>query len=118
MKDLPFIAVGWRIIVKPQKPVDKTPGGLALADETIAVQKANEYRGEVVSKGPLAYRDQVKFHPGGTTFKDWCAVGDTVAFNKYAGQKMIAANGEEYRVLNDEDIIANISDPQAMINPY
>lgn len=117
-KELPFVAVGWTVIVKPFPPKTETDGGLALPDETVQVQKHNEYRGEVVSKGPLAYRDPVQFAPGGQPYRDWCEVGDTVAFNKYGGHKMITKDGDEYRVLLDKDILANITDPSAMLNPY
>lgn len=117
-EDLPFKAVGWRIIVKPVPPKTKTPAGIALAEETIEAQRVNEYRGEVVSIGPLAYRDPAKFHPNGEKHQPWCKNGDMVAFNRYGGKPIYAENGTEYRVMDDFDILANITDPAAMRNPY
>jgi len=114
---LPFRAVGWRIIVEPFKAAE-TEGVIALPKETVAVQKVNEYRGTVVSVGPLAYQDPVKFQPTGHANPGWCNVGDVVAYDSRGGKRMFAADGREYRVMNDEDIIARITDPAAMKNPY
>jgi len=117
--DLPFHAIGWRVIIKPNKAETKSAGGIELPPEILDIQDANQYLAIVVSVGPLAYKDQAKFQPiDGKVFKPFCKVGDVVAFNKYGGQKLILANGEEYRILNDEDILAVIDDPDAMITPY
>lgn len=116
-EELPFQAVGWRIIVEPFRPAE-TEGIIALPTETVEVQKANEYRGTVVSVGPLAYMDETKFKPTGMLNPGWCKAGDVVAYDARGGKRMFADDGREFRVMNDEDIIARITDPNAMKNPY
>ena len=40
----------------------------------------------------------------------FAAIGDRVAFAKYGGLQMEGADGEEYRVLNDTDITAQVDE--------
>lgn len=58
-------------------------------------------KGEVVSIGPTAFKDF-----GG----DWCKVGDTVVFAKYAGKLVEDTDKKKFMILNDEDVIAVLKD--------
>ena len=56
--------------------------------------------------GDLAYKDPEKFPAG-----PWCQEKDWVMFARYAGSRF-SIDGGEVRILNDDEILARISDPE------
>jgi co-chaperonin GroES (HSP10) len=66
--------------------------------------------GYVLKQGPLAYKDELKF-PNGA----WCQEKDWVIFARYAGSRF-RIDGGEVRILNDDEILATISDPEDIIS--
>lgn len=116
---LPVLPVGWHILVEMRVPQDRTDSGIIeLPPETQQVQEANEYVGRVVALGHLSYMDETKFSPRNLGQKNWCNVGDWVAFNKYAGQTVRTRSGKLYRVLEDENIYGVVPDPEQIHVPY
>ncbi len=101
---------GWRLVVLPFKPPRKTKGGLLLAEQAIEKQQVATVCGYVVDTGPLAYADTEKFPDGA-----WCKKGDWVVFARYAGAR-INIEGGEIRILNDDEILATISDPEDIMH--
>ena len=97
---------GWRVLLLPYTPSKETKGGILLADETIERNRLATNIGYVVSIGPDAYKDENKFPDG-----PWCKEGDWVLFGRYAGSRF-KIDGAEPRILNDDEIIATISDPR------
>lgn len=97
---------GWRIVVLPFRPPKKSKGGIVLADQAVERQQIATVCGYVVSTGPLAYADQEKFPEG-----PWCQKGDWIVFGRYAGAR-IGIDGGEIRILNDDEVLAKISDPE------
>lgn len=61
----------------------------------------------VVKLGPLAYQDPDKFGPGS---EPWCKEGDWVCIGRYAGSRF-QIEGGEVRIINDDEVIATIVDP-------
>ena len=68
-------------------------------------QKAGAVIGEIVEIGPMAWR---AFDGDHSAWKPWAEVGDVVYFAKYGG-KFITVEGEEFVILNDEDIQAKVA---------
>ena len=101
---------GWRILVLPYKGKGKTEGGVLLPDQILANQEISTQVGYVLKVGPLAYEDKDKF-PLGT----WCNKGDWVIFARYAGSRF-KIEGGEVRILNDDEILAKISDPEDILH--
>jgi co-chaperonin GroES (HSP10) len=101
---------GWRIVVMPFRPSAQTKGGLLLAKQAIEKQQIATVCGYVVEVGPLAYSDTEKF-PGGA----WCKKGDWVVFARYAGARINLDDGE-IRILNDDEILATIKDPEDIVH--
>ena len=97
---------GWRILILPYTPSKETKGGIILADETVERNRLATNVGYVVSLGPDAYKDENKFPDG-----PWCKEGDWVLIGRYAGSRF-KIEGAEPRILNDDEIIATISDPR------
>jgi len=60
----------------------------------------------------LAYQDEQKFPTG-----PWCEDGDWVLFGRYAGSRFDIEGGE-VKILNDDEIIAKVEDPEAILHNY
>jgi co-chaperonin GroES (HSP10) len=97
---------GWRIVVLPFRPSKKSKGGIVLAEQAVERQQIATVCGYVVALGELAYADTDKFPHG-----PWCKKGDWVVFGRYAGARIGIDEGE-IRILNDDEILATIKDPE------
>ena len=103
---------GWRLLVLPYAGRKKTKGGIILTDtasETIQMTTVCAY---VLKVGDLAYKDKDKFPDG-----PWCSKGDWVIFGRYAGSRF-KIDGGEVRILNDDEIIARINNPEDILHQY
>ena len=101
---------GYRILVLPFTPKDKTKGGIIIAQETLDKLRIAVNCGYVLKMGPLAYADKEKFATG-----PWCKKGDWVIFARYAGSRL-PIEGGEVRILNDDEVLGTIKDPQAVLH--
>jgi co-chaperonin GroES (HSP10) len=54
----------------------------------------------------LAYQDEGKF--GNVP---WCKEGDWVLIGRYAGARFAFEDGEEVKIINDDEVIGTIVDP-------
>lgn len=101
---------GWRVIILPYRGAEKSKGGIVLADQTREKQQLTTVCGYVLAVGDLAYKDEGKF-PNGA----WCKPNDWVIFGRYAGAR-IGLDGGEIRILNDDEILARINDPEDILH--
>jgi co-chaperonin GroES (HSP10) len=101
---------GWRIVVLPFRPPKKTKSGIVLAEQVVDRQNLATVCGYVVSVGELAYGDTEKFPNG-----PWCKKGDWIVFGRYAGAR-IGIDGGEIRILNDDEVLATIADPEDLVH--
>jgi len=102
---------GWRMIVLPFKMPEKSKGGLYFGQETLEKQQVASTCGLVLAQGPHCY-DKEKFPEG-----PWCKVGDWVIFARYAGSR-IQIDGGEVRILNDDEVLATIANPEDILHQY
>ena len=103
---------GWRILVLPFKMSEKTKGGIIMGQDTIEKQQVASQCGNVLAMGPDCYHDKDRFKDG-----PWCKVGDWVMFARYAGSR-IKIEGGEVRLLNDDEILATIKNPEDILHEY
>ena len=101
---------GWRIVVLPFRPPKKTKSGIVLAEQAVDRQNLATVCGYVVAVGELAYGDTEKFPNG-----PWCKKGDWIVFGRYAGAR-ISIEGGEIRILNDDEVLATIADPEDLVH--
>lgn len=99
---------GWRILVMPFQGVSKTAGGLHIPDEVRDREAVATVVAYVLRVGPLAYQDPNKFGPD---YTPWCEKGQWVCIGRYAGSRF-KIDGGEVRIINDDEVIATILDPQ------
>ena len=98
MADIKIQPLGKRILVQAEELEDKTPGGLLIPPS--ANDDKRPATGKVVKLGEGKDEEGKKI-----TFD--LKVGDNIYFKKYAPE-VITANGEEYLLLNAEDVLAII----------
>ena len=101
---------GWRLLVLPFSPREKTKGGILIAQESLDKLRIATNCGYVISIGPLAYHDKEKFPTG-----PWCKKGDWVIFARYAGSRL-PIEGGEVRILNDDEILGTLKDPESVLH--
>jgi len=101
---------GWRMLILPYRGKSKTQGGVYLPDQVVDDGQLTTVVGYVMKQGPLCYKDDSKFPDG-----PWCKQGDWVIFARYAGSRF-RIEGGEVRILNDDEILAVISDPDDILS--
>jgi co-chaperonin GroES (HSP10) len=101
---------GWRLLVLPFTPKEKTSGGLIIAQESLDRLRIATNCGYVLKIGPLAYYDKEKYPTG-----PWCKKGDWVIFARYAGSRL-PIEGGEVRILNDDEVLGTIPDPESVLH--
>ena len=101
---------GYRLLVLPFTPKEKTKGGILIAQETLDKLRIAVNCGYVLKLGPLAYKDEEKFASG-----PWCKKGDWVIFARYAGSRL-PIEGGEVRILNDDEVLGTIKDPESVLH--
>ena len=101
---------GWRILVLPYRGKGKTEKGLYMPDTVVEQAQVSTQVGYVLKVGPLAYKDSEKFPSGA-----WCEEKDWVMFARYSGSRF-NINGGEVRILNDDEILARINDPEDVLH--
>ena len=101
---------GWRILVLPYRGKGKSDGGIIIPEAIRDDTQIQTVVGYVFKVGPLAYKDKEKFPSG-----PWCGAGDWVIFARYAGSRF-RIEGGEVRILNDDEILASIEDPNDILS--
>ena len=104
---------GWRILVLPYKGKGKTEGGVFIPDAAVEREALATVCALVLKVGPLAYKDPDKFGDSGA----WCKEQDWVIFGRYAGSRL-SIEGGEIRILNDDEILATIKNPEDILHLY
>ena len=102
---------GWRILILPYKGKAVSKGGIVLAKETVERESLATVVAYVVKMGPLCYADQNKF--GDTP---WCQEKQWVLIGRYAGARFKLGDDAECRIINDDEVIAIIEDPDDIVS--
>ena len=103
---------GWRLIVLPFKMDEKTKGGIIMNESTLEKQQVASQCGNVLAMGPQCYTDKERYPEG-----PWCKVGDWVIFARYAGSR-IQIEGGEVRLLNEDEVLATVKNPEDILHKY
>ena len=93
--------VGYRVLVKPDPVEEKTAGGIVIPETMREEHDRAQATGRLVAIGEWAWKDWQR---------RWASVGDRVLYSKYSGTHMIGDDGQVYRLLNDEAIVAKVSE--------
>lgn len=101
---------GWRILVMPYQGKAKTSGGIYVPDEVRERESIATVVAYVLKIGPLAYGDKEKYGD-----KPWCQEKQWVCIGRYSGSRF-KIDGGEVRIINDDEVIATILDPDDVKN--
>jgi co-chaperonin GroES (HSP10) len=96
---------GWRILVLPYKGKGVSDGGIQLVKETVDREALSTVICYVLKVGNLAYKDN-KYGDD-----PWCQKGDWILIGRYAGTRFRLEDDNEVRIINDDEVIAKILDP-------
>jgi co-chaperonin GroES (HSP10) len=96
-------------LVLPYKGQGKTKGGVILADQTMEERGYTTVTGLVLKMGAECYLDKERYPNG-----PWCKVNDWIIFGRYAGSRF-GIEGGEVRILNEDEIIAVVKDPEDIL---
>jgi co-chaperonin GroES (HSP10) len=94
------------MLVIPYMAENKSKGGIALTTQTMERENLATTVCAVLKMGPLCFNDVEKYGPD-----PWCKVGDWVLIGRYAGSRFKLEDGEEVRIINDDEINATILEP-------
>ena len=97
---------GWRLLVLPYKGRGVTDGGIHLLDSTMDKENLATSVCYVLKVGPLAYQDDAKVDG-----QPWCKKGDWVLIGRYAGARFALEDDHEVRIINDDEVIGVILNP-------
>ena len=114
---------GDRVLVKPDVIEETTPGGIVIPKADRDKHQLAQMSGVLVAVGPDAWRDRVTtvervidgelrvVERRTTGYSEaFAEVGDRVCFAQYNGRNFEGEDGQQYRLLNDEDITATVSE--------
>lgn len=101
---------GWRMLILPYRGKEKTDGGVYLPEKVRDDGQIQTVVGYVLKQGPLVYKDKEKFPTG-----PWCAERNWVVFARYAGSRF-RIDGGEVRIINDDEVLATLSNPEDIIS--
>ena len=97
---------GWRLLVLPYKGKGVTDAGIQLVQETVDREALSTVICYVLKVGPLAYKDENKFGNDA-----WCKKGEWILIGRYAGTRFRLEDNHEVRIINDDEVIATILNP-------
>ena len=114
---------GDRVLVMPDVIEEKTQGGIIIPEKDRDKHQAAQMAGILVAVGPDAWihtttvtqrilDGQLRVVEKKTTgySEPFAEVGDRVCFAQYNGRNFEGADGNQYRLLNDEDITGTVSE--------
>ena len=104
---------GWRMLVIPYAGKRTSKGGIHLTKETVDREALATVVAYVVKMGPLCYNDKTKY--GDTP---WCKEKQWVLIGRYAGARFKLDEGDEVRIINDDEVIGTILDPDDIVSSY
>lgn len=101
-----FEPLDLRVLVLPDEVQTKTKGGLHLPDSIIEQDKFAQTKATIIAVGDNAWEEAKARAPG---FRS-PAPGDRILYGKYSGQRLTGDDGKEYVIMNDEDVLARLSE--------
>jgi hypothetical protein len=99
-----FEPVGYKILVFIPPPSETfiKDGRVYKTDQRRGLEETASVVAQVISLGPLAYKDEQKFPTG-----KWCEPGDFIIMRQYSGTRFTRDGYPyDYRLINDDTVEA------------
>lgn len=97
-----FVPLDVRVLVRPDPVEEKTAGGIILPDQHKEREKYATVKATLVAAGVNAWEEAA----ARSSAFEQPVPGDRVIIAKYGGIVLTGADGVDYRIMNDEDVIA------------
>jgi chaperonin GroES len=95
-----------RVIVRPDPVEEVTKGGIIIPVETAEREKYATVKGTLIAAGENAWEEAAARSPHFTRPEP----GERVMIAKYGGILFKGTDGADYRIMNDEDVIARLEE--------
>jgi co-chaperonin GroES (HSP10) len=94
-------AIGYRVVILPDKVEEKSAGGIVLPNKDVKLERAATTNGTIVDIGPMVEHGVKDLEPG-----------SRVVYAKYAGKFVENPDDEDndFVIVNDEDIISEMKE--------
>lgn len=102
---------GWRMLVLPYFGQPKSRGGIHLTKATLDRESLATVVAYVVKMGPLCFNDKEKYGP-----EPWCTEKQWVLIGRYSGSRFRLEDGAEVRIINDDEVIGTILNPDDIVS--
>ena len=102
---------GWRMLILPYRGRGVSKGGIVLTKESVDREALASVVAYVIKMGPLCYKDKSKFGE-----LPWCHEKQWVLIGRYAGARFKLGDDAECRIINDDEVIATIDDPDDIVS--
>ena len=96
--------LGHRVLVRAISAERVTTGGIVIPEPVAEKNDKAQIKAVVIAYGPTAWKAQ------GLGDEPWASVGDTVIIGKFAGVLLQGKDGVQYRVVNDDELQARVSE--------
>ena len=100
---------GWRMLILPYAGKGVTEDGIILVQSHVDRERLATVVGYVVKMGPDCYSDKSRFD------RPWCQEKQWVLIGRYAGARFRLGDESECRIINDDEVIATILDPNDIL---
>ena len=102
-----FKPIGYRLLVAMPEEIKKI-WNIYIPQDAGKREHTASIVGTVIAMGPDCYKEEKKFPNG-----PWCETGDHVIIKSYAGTRLkIVGIDQEFRLINDDQVEAVVSDPR------
>jgi len=89
------------VLVKPDEALESYKGSIVIPDTAKDRVQMAQTTGILVAVGKTAWAEERKHYNCGAMAE----IGQRVIFSKYGGLVMTGADGEQYRLIYDDDIV-------------
>lgn len=96
-----ILPTGGHLLVLPQAVEEMSAGGIILPQETREKEQQAATVGMLIAVGSSAWADLDDGSP-------WALAGDKVSYSRYAGVAMTGQDGQDYVLINDNDVLAKL----------
>ena len=100
-----FVPLDLRVLVLPD-PVEEKIGSIIKPDSVREQDEWAQTRATLIAVGDNAWEEAKARAPGFSPPRP----GDRILFGKYHGQRLDGVDGRKYIIMNDEDVIARLSE--------
>ena len=95
-----MVPVDLKMLVKVDPPETRTAGGIIMPESSLEKQKYAAQKATIIAIGKSCFAEWI----------EKLNEGERVLIAQYSGALLKGADGEDYRIIRDEDVIARLEE--------